>query len=217
MKMVAQCLAIVLLTTGCISQYPLGMNREQWEALPAEKQAEYQAKQYAINEERRQQREAQRMEQEKYEREQAMARAERLRLAYANAQYGDIVRVTIQGGFLQVYNKRYPYHPVSFELIKGEVKNIVITRMGQISQSVTFPAWLSDDGNMLFFDDSGSCQIVLANRDWERGETYPPCAGCANTSLAGAIFTIKYKDLPGGPQRIIIEGKRLNGSIGARH
>lgn len=206
----------LMLGAGCIS-YPLGLSQEQWNALSVEQQAEYQARQYEIDEQRRMEQE--RIQRERHEEAMAAARAERERIAaiYKDARYGDIVRVTIQGGALQIYNKPYQYHPVAFELVKGETKPIKVTRADQVAQSVVFSARLSDDGNMLFFDDSGPCQVVLANRNWDRGETYPPSEGCGNTGLAGAIFTLKYKDLPGGPQRIFIEEKRLNGPIEARH
>jgi hypothetical protein len=78
----------------------MGLSREQWEALPPGQQADYQAKQYQIDadnraraDEARRQAAAQKAEQDRLE-------AERLRQAYANAHYGDIVTVTVQGGTL---------------------------------------------------------------------------------------------------------------------
>ena len=63
MKLAAACILMALLLAGCISRYPMGLNREQWEALPPAQQAELQAKQYALDEGRRQADEARRIEQ----------------------------------------------------------------------------------------------------------------------------------------------------------
>ena len=207
MKMVAQCLAIVLLTAGCISQYPLGMNREQWEALPLEKQAEYQAQQYAINEEQRQEREARRMEQERIAREQAIARAEQLRQAYANARYGDVVNVVVQGGSIAWGGRRYPYEPVSFDLVRGETKEVEFRGRGRNTVATHYDVRLSDDGNTVYFDDSSNRRIVMVNHDWEHGEYYQPTGTIndVNVALLGMTFFVKLKGLPGAPTKIIIE------------
>ena len=115
--------------SGCAMPHPMGLTAEQWNALPPERQAELQAQQYAIDAEQRQQREAQRMEQERIAHEQAVARAEQIRQAYANARYGDVVNVVVQGGFIEWNRKRDPYEPVSFDLVKGETKPLISKAM----------------------------------------------------------------------------------------
>lgn len=207
MKRLSRCLVLVLLATGCVSRYPMGLSREQWESLPPEEQAEYQAKQFVLDEQRRQAEEARRAEQARLAAEAARIERERIRQLYASARYGDIVRVSIQGGQLEIYGHRYPYHPVSFELVRGQSAVVEVTRVGRVSQVVGFDVRLSDDANMIYFDDFGSDAIVLANVDWERGQYYSPSVSGQGSGirLVGATYFVKFKDLPGAPQRLIIE------------
>ncbi len=114
----------LLSLSACAVRYPMGLSREQWESLPPSQQAEYQAKQYQIDadnraraEEARRQEVAQKADRERLE-------LERLRQAYANARYGDIVTVTVQGGTLSYAGKRYSYEPVSFDLVFASVFHI---------------------------------------------------------------------------------------------
>ena len=199
----------LLSMSACVARYPLGLSREQWDALPPSQQAEYQAKQYQIDadsraraEEARRQAAAQKAEQERLE-------AERLRQAYANAHYGDIVTVTVQGGSLSYAGKRYPYEPVSFDLIKGETKNVSFRGRGMQTIATEYAVRLSDDGNTVYFDDESRQRAVFVNHDWEHGETYRP-AGTVNdvsVGLSGMTFLVKLKPLRGAPQKVIIENR----------
>ena len=185
----------------------MGLTQQQWQALAPAEQAEYQAKQYAIDEERRQAAEAQRAEQARVASEAARAEQDRLRQVYANARYGDIVHVTVQGGSIAYAGKRYPYEPVSFDLAKGELKQVVMRGRGLQTIATRYNARLAEDGNTIYFDDSYRERIVLVNQEWERGQTYRP-AGTENdvsVAIAGMTFFVKFKDLPGAPPRIIIE------------
>lgn len=207
MKRLSRCLALVLLATGCVSRYPMGLSREQWESLPPDQQAEYQAKQYAIDEQRRQAEAARRAEQARLAAEAARAEQERIRQLYSNARYGDIVTVTVRGGSIAYGGKRYPYEPVSFDLVRGESKEVEFRGRGTQTIATHYDARLSDDGNTIYFDGSYRERVVLVNETWERGQTYQP-SGSRNdvgVNIAGMTFFVKYKALPGGPQRIIIE------------
>jgi hypothetical protein len=203
---ISLCLACSCLV-GCINPYPMGLTREQWEAIPPERQAEYKAQQYAIDAQRREQAEARRLELARAERARVQAEQERVRQVYASARYGDIVRVSIQGGALQYGGKRYPYDPVSFELAKGETKEIPFRGRGSNTVNTMFRVRLSDDGNTLYFDDSDEDRFVLINQTWDEGQHYGTSRTVNDVSvgLAGASFFVKFKDLPGGPQRLIIE------------
>lgn len=201
-------LVLLALIAGCVS-YPLGLSQQQWEALTPAQQAEYQAKQYQIDvdsraraEEARRQAAAQQAEQERLE-------ADRLRQAYANAQYRDMVTVSVQGGFLSYAGKNYPYEPVAFDLIKGETKKIFFQGRGMQTVATEYVVRLSEDGNTFFFDDKSQTRAVLVNRDWELGETYRPSGTVNDVSvgLSGMTFFIKYKAISGSPQRVIIENR----------
>ena len=207
MKLAAACILMALLLAGCISRYPMGLNREQWEALPPAQQAELQAKQYALDEGRRQVDEARRIEQARLAAKQARFEQERLRQVYASARYGDIVQVTVQGGFIEYAGKRYPYEPVAFDLAKGETKEVAFHGRGLQTIATRYNVRLTEDGNTIYFDDSFRQRIVLVNQDWERGQNYHPTSSenDVGVAISGMTFFVKLKDLPGAPQRIIIE------------
>jgi hypothetical protein len=202
---IASSLLVLMLTalmTGCAS-YPMGMSREQWEALPAEQQAGLQAEQYRIDEARRRAAAEREMQRRLAAEEAARAERERVAALYRNAVYGDIVRVTIQGGALQIHQKRHPFQPVAFELARGESKPVTIAWSGSVQQAVTFQVRLSTDGQTLFFDDD---QTALVNNGWERGEVVTlGVAGHGNWKLVNPTFRIQYRELPGAPNRLIIE------------
>lgn len=207
MKRISRWLVMVMLTSGCVSRYPMGLTQQQWEALPPAQQAEFKAKQYAIDEERLQAEETRLVEQARFAADAARAEQERLRQVYASARYGDIVHVTVQGGFIAYAGKRYPYEPVSFDLAKGEKKQVAFYGRGLQTIATRYDARLSEDGNTIYFDDSSRQRIVLTNRNWDRGQTYRP-DGSQNDSgvaIAGMTFFVQLKYLPGAPQKIIIE------------
>lgn len=194
---------------GCVSRYPMGMTREQWEATPPDRQAEYQAKQYQIDAESRARAEEAARQAAAQRAEQARLEAERVRQAYANARYGDIVTVTVQGGYLSYSGRRYPYEPVGFDLIKGETKTVAFHGRGMQTIATEYDVRLSEDGNTLYFDDDSRQRAVFVNHDWEHGETYQP-AGTVNdvsVGLSGMTFLVRFKNLAGGPQRVIIENR----------
>jgi hypothetical protein len=185
----------------------MGLTQQQWEVLPPVQQAEFQAKQYAIDEERRQAEEARLVEQARFAADAARAEQERLRQVYASARYGDIVHVTVQGGFIAYAGKRYPYEPVSFDLAKGEIKQVAFYGRGLQTIATRYDARLSEDGNTIYFDVSFRQRIVLINQNWDRGQTYRP-DGSQNDSgvaISGLTFFVKFKNLPGAPRKIIIE------------
>lgn len=207
--LIPSALVCLLSLSACAVRYPMGLSQEQWDALPPTQQAEYQAKQYQIDadnraraEDARRQAAAQKAERERME-------LERLRQAYGNARYGDIVTVTVQGGTLSYAGKRYPYEPVSFDLIKGETKTVPFRGRGMQTIATDYAVRLSDDGNTVYFDDESKQRAVFVNHDWEHGESYRP-GGTVNdvsVGLSGMSFFLKLKPLQGAPQKVIIENR----------
>ncbi len=183
---------------GCAS-YPLGMNKEQWEALPPAQQAEYRAKQYAIDEER-----ARRNAVEEASRAQARHEAEaqeraRIAEAYRQARYGDVITVTVRDGLLGFYEKPHPYEPVAFDLVRGETKSVVFRRQGQPHITTAILVHFSEDGNTFYFDLSSRNRFVAINDGWHRGREYLRTdIGGHDTHPAGEGIRIglKYRLLP---------------------
>lgn len=207
------CLALALITlVGCQS-YPMGLSKDQWEALPPDQQAEYQRQQSVINEERRRQQaiinEQRRKEQAEIAAREQAAAAERARQAemhmaamYARARYGDIVTVTIQGGKID-FGKHYAYEPLRFDIMRGEKKIIEVVKLGD-SQTKTFvPVRLSDDGQTFYFDENARDRISLINSGnaWQAGKKYESLTimDKYSKSIASAIsIHLQYKDFGRG-------------------
>ena len=201
--------ALLALATGCAT-YPMGMNREQWDALPAEKQAEYRAQQYQIDESRRQQAAAAQAEQARQMAEARRAEADRIATLYQSARYRDMVTVTISHGTLIIAQKAYRLQPVAFDLVRGEAKSI---RLAGVAGNRTYiegmTARFSPDGNIVYLneDSDDNALITLVNNGWERGNTTP--IGSVRlrfgARLNDAPIHVRYKSLPGEPERVIIE------------
>lgn len=192
---------------GCAHRYPMQMTESQWNALTPEQQATYQARQYEIDEQRRRDAQAERQAQDQTMRARADAERERIARLYAAATYGDIARVSIEGGTLDIYGKSRPAKPAAFEIARGERKAITITQDGQVQRSHDFSVTLSADGQTLVFDEGSSGEFVMVNRDWEKGQFYrmPSRPRKGRISLLGATVFIKFKETADAPQRVIIE------------
>lgn len=190
-------LAVVVLA-GCAS-YPMGLNKAQWEALTPPQQAEYRARQYAIDEER-----ARRHAAEEARRVQAQHEAEaqeraRIAEAYRQARYGDIITVTVREGLLAFYGKYHPYEPVAFDLVRGETKTVVFRRQGQPHIATTILMHLNRDGNTFYFDYSSRNRFVAVNDRWQRGREYEglDVGGHDGHALGEGIRVgVKFKLLP---------------------
>jgi hypothetical protein len=156
---------------GCAS-YPLGLNKAQWEALPPAQQAEYRAKQYAIDEERSRRNAAEQARRVQAQQEAEEQECSRIADAYRQARYGDIITVSIRDGLLAFYGKRYPYEPVAFDLVRGETKPIAFRRQGQPHITTEILMHFSEDGNTFYFDFSSRKRFVAINDGWQRGRDY---------------------------------------------
>ena len=207
------CGCFPLFLTSCAT-YPMELSKEQWEALPAEKQAELQAEHYRIQaEERARSEEAARQraaEVEAAERDREDRLAERM----ANARYGDVVTVTLQGGAFKWRDRRYTLRPVAFELFRGEERWVEL--IGQSRNGIYRDEWLvsfSEDGLTIILNDlSFSPPLNLVNSgQWEEGQTVPlNSLGIEKVDrllLSDMVATIRYKPLPGMPERVIIQNR----------
>jgi len=212
-------LALTGAMAGCV-QYPMGLSETQWNALPPAQQAEYQAKQYQINEDRRRQAEALQAEQARVSA--LAADAERIRIAnvYSAAQYGDIITVSIRGGVISYGGKSYPCEAVGFDIVRGESKDIEfhgsIIQNGMDKALVTrCRVRLSDDASTFYFNDNSARRLVFTNDgSWERGTTQRMGERGINNDLdvnmANMSITLRYRTMGPAPQRVIIEHRNEN-------
>lgn len=205
----------LLIIAGCAT-YPMGLSKSDWEALPPERRAELRIEENRRQEEARIRREEaaqrQREEREAAERERRQALAERR----AAARYRDIVVVTLQGGALLHDGRRYELEPRVFELIRGERMRLQIVGhegSGNRNRSLadSWSVGFSEDGHTVTLNDSGRGPPIVLVDDgtWEQGRPVAMTARGQHQSgavdLVGMTATIRYKDLPGAPQRLILE------------
>ncbi len=205
--------------TGCV-QYPMGLSKEQWNALPPSQQADYQAKQYQINEERQRQADTLRAEQARAAAQVAETQRIQVANAYASAQYGDIITVSIRGGTISWSGKSYPCEPVGFDIVRGESKDIEfrgsVIQNGMAKALVTkCRVRLSDDASAFYFNDDSARRIVMTNDgSWEQGTTQrigpQGISNGLDVNMANMTISIRFKTRGQAPQRVIIE--RQNGN-----
>lgn len=201
-------LLLLLLSGGVLAgckSYPMGLSEAQWQALSPAEQADYQRQQTQLNEQRRAQREAEEEARRAKEAEAAELLKWRTREAYARARYGEVVQVTIAGGYVAIQGKHQPYEPVRFDLVRGERKEVEFVQLGRSSNRNTVTVRLSEDGNTFYFDEAARDRVSLISTGWEAGRTYPGLnvQDRSSQSEARAIaITLKFKELPGGPRRL---------------
>lgn len=212
MKIAAKTIVVLgtlMMLCSCV-QYPMGLSNEQWQGLSPSQQAEYQAKQYQIDEDRRKQEEALRMQQALAKAAAERLEKERVAALYANAQYGDVIIVTIHGGAMKWSNEIYALEPVSFELVRGETKEIEFRgHVDRVRSLVSrYKVMLSDDGHTFYFNSNARDRIALVDDGWDRARSYSITGHTWNDVNAGAggmTIGIRLKEMPGSPQRMIIE------------
>ena len=203
MKLLWSLPLIAVVLVGCQS-YPMGLSEAQWNALSPEQQADYTRQQTQINEQRRREREA--AEQARQAEEAARAREERARIqiAYARARYGDVVTVTIEGGYVAINGKHQPYEPVRFDLVRGERKEVEFIQQGRSSSRQRIDVRLTEDGHTFYFDESARDRIALISTGWDQGKTHAALNVQDKRSRSEArnlSITIKLKELPSMPRR----------------
>lgn len=194
---------LAALIVGCQS-YPMGLNEAQWNALSAEQQADYTRQQTQLNEQRSREREA--AEAERQAEAAARVREERARtqLAYARARYGDVVTVTIEGGYVAINGKHQPYEPLRFDLVRGERKEVEFIQQGRASSRQRVDVRLTEDGHTFYFDESARDRLSLISAGWEQGKTHSALNVHDTRSRSEArnlSITLKWKELPGMPRR----------------
>jgi hypothetical protein len=136
--------------------------------------------------------------------EQARIEAERLAEAYRHARYGDVIIVTVRGGGIAFHGSGYAYEPVSFEIFRGETKEIIFKREGRSYENTAVLMKLSEDGNTFIFDTDARKRIVIPNDGWARGRTYSDLPQISTrdgrSGAVGITIQISLKPLPGAPR-----------------
>ena len=200
-------LGLASILMACATTYPMGLSEAQWQALSPDQQASYQAEQYRLDEARRARLAAEREAEKVRQAALATEMQQRVEARYQQAVYGDIVTVVLQGGTLNYGKKAYAYEPLSFNLVRGESKRVVLRTVGRNQFEHELDVRLADDGNTLYLDEQSRERVVLVNRRWEHGESYRVSQSNKKYAygLQNANVFMKYKTLGNEPTRIIID------------
>ncbi len=159
-----------ILFGGC-ARYPMGLDEESWRALPPQKRVELLAEQQRLDAKERELRERLRHEERMKALEAERLKEERLSNLYADAGFGDIVRVNISGGCVTIYKKCEKYRPVSMLLARGERKRIELK-----SGYSSLVLWVRYTGEGVAIDDDENLDdtdgALFLPRRWEYGRDY---------------------------------------------
>jgi hypothetical protein len=167
---------------GC--QYPNGLTRKEWMALP------YAERDRLIHEDMA------RDEQGKMQ--EVRAKQEHIASSYKNAKYGDVVDVNLTGSVVRGGIAR-PFKAVNAEIVKGQqIEALLIDGTVGITRSISIR--LGEDGNAIFLEGFESCNNDGWDRGqaaWKEGKSYHPKEKRINESGAKDItLTVRFKPLP---------------------
>lgn len=170
---IASCITLLacFIITGCNS-YPLGMTEDEWLSLTPTEQSEAREKQAAINLEKRRIDAAKEVELARIEAERQAQYEAMINERYGHAHYGDIIRVHIHDGQFLIGGKHYRYEPISFTLIRGELREIEIRRADRPNTTRLVMVRLTEDGRTFYFDDSARNPVVIKNTGWQKLQSH---------------------------------------------
>ena len=118
--------------------------------------------------------------------------------------YGDLVRVTVQGGSMDFGDKQRHYQPLTFRIANGENKAVTFARSGERSYATRIISVVYRDGNLLF--DVGKresmqkyAKRLIYDSSWDRGRTYSniTLSGHSVSEARGINITVQVVPLPG--------------------
>ncbi len=209
-------LVMVIALAACANPYPMGLSEREWQALTPERQAELSVREAELRAERQAAREAEARRQAERAAEAERRRQEELAARRANARFGDILAVTLQGGTMESGSELFALEPLAFEILRGERKRITLVgRRGQGTRVHRMQDhwWVrySEDGLTLILNESGfGAPVILVDEGtWEKGQAlFLAAQGQHKTGgidLSGMSATLRYREAPGKPPRLILE------------
>lgn len=202
--MVTGVMLMALLLAGCASKI-YGVPEERWETMSEQERIAameaYKARQEVLRQQRAEQARLRAMEKEAQlarEAEEARLRQRKVDAIYrGEGLYGDLLRVSLEGGMLKLYGAHRPYHQVAFKIATGEVKEIEIVNLrGQKAHMV-----VSYDGSNLLLDETPNAHLSRALRlayedSWEPGAVYPGLCAEGPLQMKNVNVTVKIVGTP---------------------
>jgi hypothetical protein len=203
----------IMLLTACATRI-YGVPEERWDTMSEQERIAameaYKARQETLRQRNAEQARLRAMEKKaQLEREAEEARQRQMQIDAiyrGEGLYGDLIRVTLEGGKLKLYGSHQPYHPVSFKIAANEMKKIeIVGRRGRKAHM-----FVRYDGSNLLVDETPSGYHSMALRlpyedTWEDGATY------------SGIFTKGPREMQGVSVLIKIVGQPPRDHHGRRH
>ena len=106
--------------------------------------------------------------------------------------YGDLIRVSVQGGTMEFRNKRWGYQPTSFLIASGERKTV---RFISSSGRRTIFANMVYTNGRLRFDSGRGARLFIYEPRWRYGRTYRSITLNKHTSTDAQHITVSIKIL----------------------
>lgn len=195
---------LILLLAACTPRI-YGIPQERWQTMTEQERIAameaYKARQEVLRQQREEQARLRAMEKKAQlarEAEDAHRRQLQVDAVYrGEGLYGDLLRVTLNGGMLKVYGAHKPFHPVSFKIAAGETKQVeIVSHRGRKTRMV-----VSYDGSNLVLDEKPSARRSMALRlpyedSWERGVTYPNRFTKGPLEMRGVNVTVQIVGQP---------------------
>ncbi|MDX1352712.1 MAG: hypothetical protein R3254_06845 [Thiomicrorhabdus sp.] len=200
MKKALLILAIFSFLTACASSYPLGMSEEQWNSITPEERQALLLKQQKYEEEQRAIRMKAQAEQRKLELQQEIAEKQRLDRLYSDPQNGNVVMLNILGGNYQYGKKTKHVLEESYEIARGETKQIQLVleepkKHYHTTQTAYLQYTLNGNAVYLYLDNpkynSSKRIALLRDGNWTCGSNYQKHLYGSYESLKDMTFFIK--------------------------
>lgn len=204
---------LIMLLAACTPRI-YGVPQDRWETMSEQERISameaYKARQDVLRQRQAEQARLREMEKKaQLAREAEEARQQQIQIDAiyrGEGLYGDLLRVSLNGGMLEIRGHHQPFHPVAFRIAASEIKEIeVVSKRGQRSHMT-----VQYDGSNLLLDETPhshrSTALHLPYEDaWEDGATY------ANRSTKGPL------EMKGVNVTVQIIGKRPVNHHGRRH
>jgi len=195
---------LMMLLAACTPRI-YGVPQERWETMSEQERITameaYKARQEVLRQQREERARLRAMEKEAQlarEAEEARRRQLQVDAIYrGEGLYGDLLRVTLEGGMLQFYGAHKPYQAASFRIAAGETKDVemVSTRGRRAHMAVHY------DGSNLLLDEAPKSHRSTALRlpyedSWETGVTYPSRSAKGPLEMRGVNITVQIVGEP---------------------
>lgn len=111
--------------------------------------------------------------------------------------YGDLLRVSLEGGTLRFHGVRRPFQPLSFKIAAEEMKDVAVVSL----DGRTARMMVQYDGSNLLLDETPNSHRSTAIRlpfedSWEFGATYPNLVSQGPLQFRGIDATVRIVGKP---------------------